>query len=147
VKPGFEAWFHVAGLTLHVVLSLWLLPILGLPATVIALLAGNLAGAAMFLALVGRELRWSMREVLVGPHVIPALAAVSGGLIGYVLDRAIPTGTGPLRWGLLGIVVCVSAAVALATTLVTRYIALDDVRAIFAGRSNPMAPGNGVRGE
>ena len=133
-RTDLEAWYHVAGLTVHLALSLWLLPVLGLPATVIALLAGNLAGAAMFVTLVGRVLRWSTREILLGPHVVPVLATIAGGLAGYAVDRAMPAGAGPLRWALLAIVVAVAAAGALATTLVTRYIAAEDARGIFTAR-------------
>ncbi len=134
-RTDLEAWFHVVATVVHVSLSLWLLPRIGLLGTVVAYFAGHLAGATVFLALFSRATGWPRWEAMVAPCIVPIGATVLGALAGLALDRALPTAHGGATgWVALIAVATLAAGGALAVVLATRYVRLADARTLFAGR-------------
>jgi O-antigen/teichoic acid export membrane protein len=134
-RTGLETWFHVIGLSVHVGLSLWLLPRMGLSGVLIASAAGYLAGTVLFISLVTRTMGWSHFNALVRPHVVPALAAIAGALASLALNGLLPAGNGPLRWALLASVAACGGVVAVAVALLSGYIRAAEVRYLLGRRA------------
>lgn len=134
-RTDIEAWFHVVSLSVHVSLSLWLLPLIGIRGTVIAVVTGNVAGAIVLLLLLARTLRWSWPDLLAGQNLVPVLATGAGVLVGWLAHRLLPGGSGLAAWaGVVG-VAGVAAFGVLAVVLITRYVAWRELWALRAGGS------------
>ena len=133
-RTDLETWFAVVTVSLHVALSLWLLPVIGLPGALIAVLVGTLAGAALFMVLLGRTLEWPLLRTLLGPCVVPLLALGAGGAAGWAVDRALPAAGGVTGWALLAAVATVAAGVALTGTIATGYFRWREARSLLLAR-------------
>lgn len=130
-RTALETWYHVIGLSLHVVLALLLLPKLGLSAVLIAGAAGYFAGSVLFIVIVARARSWRVGPLLGAPHLVPTVAALAGALLGIVLDRALPAAGGLMGWVLLAVVAASGAAAALAISFLTRYLGWREARALI----------------
>jgi O-antigen/teichoic acid export membrane protein len=133
-RTDLEAWFHVTSGALHVALSFLLLPRIGLTGALIGSIAGNAAGAVVFLSALSSALGWSRASVLIAPNLAPFAAIALGALAGSWVDGRLPDPRMDLLgWLLVGVVAGISATVALAALLATRYVDLREVRAMLAG--------------
>jgi O-antigen/teichoic acid export membrane protein len=126
-RTELETWFHVASLTLHVGISVWLLPRIGLLGALTGSLVGNIAGTVVFITLVARAMKWKVMDLLVKPHLVPIIAASAGAAAGIALDHAVPHVRGVMAWAMLGYVAAAGGLTALAVTLMTRYISWREV--------------------
>jgi O-antigen/teichoic acid export membrane protein len=130
-RTDLETWYHVVGLSVHLSLSLWLLPRIGMLGALIGSTAGNLAGSILFITLVARAMRWPALALLLPPHAVPLVAATAGALAALSLDRILPPGSGVQAWALLASVAAMGGLAALAVTFATRYIGWRDVRVLL----------------
>ncbi len=133
-RTDLEAWFHATALTVHLGLSLWLLPLIGLRGALVAMLASNVAGTIVFLSLMSKTLHWPRTEILIGPNVVPILAILTGATAGWGLDRLLPGAGGVSGWAWLALVAAVGGVTALAVTLATRYIKWEEAGALIGVR-------------
>jgi O-antigen/teichoic acid export membrane protein len=134
-RTDLEAWFHVASTTVHALLSLWLLPGLGMSGALVAYVAGHAAGALLFLRLLASALRWPFARVMLAPLVCPAAACAAGTLAGLALDRWLPARqAGVEGWMWLGLVAASAAGAALATALLWGYVRPAELRRLLAAR-------------
>jgi O-antigen/teichoic acid export membrane protein len=130
-RTMLEAWYHVASLSVHVALSLWLLPRIGLAGALIGSIAGNVVGTTLFIGLVARTMRWSFARLLIPPHVVPALAVLAGLGLGTLADRALPMASGASGWAALAAVAATAGLSALVLCLVTRYIRWNEALSLL----------------
>jgi O-antigen/teichoic acid export membrane protein len=133
-RTDLEAWFAFVALAVHVALSLWLMPMLGLRGALIAILAGNLVGATYFLSRLARALRWPLFRTMIGPVFLPALAVAAGAISGATVDRALPRTGHWTEWLALALSGGASALVALALLVTTRYIPWREARGLVLRR-------------
>ena len=131
-RTDLEAWFGGISVVLHVVLSVLLLPRLGLRGTLVAVFVANLVGSSIFLLMVGRVLRWSAWDMLVRPHGVPLLATLAGVAVGVGLDRLLLAPGGFVAWMLLAVVAAAAGLVALGVAVATGYLRWREVRALLA---------------
>jgi O-antigen/teichoic acid export membrane protein len=131
-RTDLEAWFSVVALAAHLPLSLLLLPRYGLSGALVATLAANLIAAAFFLARLSRTLGWPRAQVLFEPLGVPLLALALGAATSFELDRLLPPLRGVTGWLLLAGVAAAGGAIALATTLATRFIRWQEARDILS---------------
>jgi O-antigen/teichoic acid export membrane protein len=134
-RTDLEAWFAAVALAVHLGLSLWLVPLYGMRGALVAILAGNLIGAALFLLLLAGTLGWPRARMLLEPCGVPLVAAALGAAAGLALDRALPAAHGALGWVSLSLVTSLAAGVALAVTLATRFVGWDEARRLLFGRA------------
>jgi O-antigen/teichoic acid export membrane protein len=130
-RTDLETWYHVAGLAVHLTLSLLLLPRIGLLGALIGSTAGNLAGTLLFITLIARTMKWRTFDLLFPPHVVPLLAAAGGTLAAVALDRALPPAAGAVAWALLAGIALVGGLTALAVAFATRYIGWREARSLL----------------
>jgi O-antigen/teichoic acid export membrane protein len=130
-RTDLETWYHVIGLAVHLTLSLLLLPRIGLLGALIGSTAGNLAGTLLFVTLIARTMKWPSFELLVAPHLVPVIAAAAGAIAALAVDRVMPDLTGASSWLILGVVASSAALVALAVSLLTRYIGWREATALL----------------
>ena len=145
-RTDLEAWFGSIVVSLHLGLSLLLLPRLGLSGAVFAFLVANLVGSACFLVMVGRALKWRAPEVLVKPHVVPLLAAAAGVSAGLAVDRALPVAAGAPAWVLLALVAGVAGVATLVVLVATGYFRWREARSLLVSGRRVVAerlPGDG----
>ncbi len=136
-RPDVEAWFAGMVVGSHLALSLWLVPLLGLRGALVAWVISNAAGAVFFLWRLSSLLRWSRREVLIEPHLLPALAVAAGWAAATALDRLLPAPAGAVAWVPAAVLVAVAASTVVAFLAATRYVDLGEVRHLWPspGRS------------
>jgi len=133
-RTDLEAWFGGISVVLHVVLSVLLLPRLGLRGTLVAVFVANLAGSSIFLLMVGRVLRWSAWDVLARPHGVPLLATLAGVAVGLGLDRLFIAPGGFMAWMLLAVVAAAAGLVALGVAMGTGYFGFQEAWALMLPR-------------
>jgi O-antigen/teichoic acid export membrane protein len=145
-RTDLEAWSGAVVVAIHLALSLWLLPVLGLRGALVAFLVANAVGYTCFLWWVGGALGWRRAGLLLGPHAVPALALAAGAAAGWGCDRLLPRGAGRSAWGLLAVVAAAAALVALAVAVAARYFQWREARALLSGAQQPpAAAGEGSR--
>ena len=132
-RTDLEAWFGAVSVVFHVGLSVLLLPLLGLRGTLVAVFVANLVGSAVFLAMVGRALRWSAWEVLVRPHLVPVAATVAGAAAGLGLDRLLHAAGGIVAWLELAAVAAVAGLAAFAVAAAAGYVRWQEARVLLSG--------------
>lgn len=130
-RPDIEAWFAGVVAATHLALSLWLVPALGLRGALLAWVVSNTAGAAFFLWRLSGLLHWHRREVLVEPHVVPALAATLGWAAAAMADKALPAAAGLSAWLAAMLLGALAATVVIAVLLGSRYLDLREVRSLW----------------
>lgn len=108
-RTELEMWFAVCAVSLHLGLSAWWVPRLGIPGAIGAMLIGNFAGSLLFSWLFARLMGWPLLRVVLAPALWPALAATAGSVSGLLLDRALPRLHGLGGWACLMSVAAVSA--------------------------------------
>jgi O-antigen/teichoic acid export membrane protein len=140
-RTDLEAWFGGISVVLHVVLSVLLLPRLGLRGTLVAVFVANLVGSTLFLLMVGRALRWSAWDMLVRPHGVPLLATLAGAAVGLGLDRLLLAPGGFMAWILLATVAAAAGLVAIGVVMVTGYFGFQEAWALILPRA---ATGDGT---
>jgi len=126
-RPDVEAWFAGVVVGSHLLLSLWLVPLLGLRGALVAWLISNTAGAAFFLWRLSSLLGWPRREVFIDPHVWPALAVAAGWAAAAALDRTIPASVGWVAWPAAALLGSVAALVVVSLLAATRYLKPGDI--------------------
>lgn len=134
-RTDLEAEFSGVALAVHLALGLWLVPSRGLEGALIAVIAGNVAGALWFLTRLATQLGWPFARTVVVPLLVPIVAMVTGVLSALAVDRALPQVAGPLAWGA---VVAVSGSAALACAAVTlglRYVKWTELRRLGGARA------------
>jgi O-antigen/teichoic acid export membrane protein len=131
-RTDLEAWFGCVTVVLHLLLSLVLLPRLGLTGALTASAISHAAGSLLFLTLFARLMRWRLARDVLGSFVVPTAAALAGWAAGALADQLLPGVTGLLGWLALAGVAAVAAVAAFAFTAVTGYFhwreAIDLVR-------------------
>jgi O-antigen/teichoic acid export membrane protein len=133
-RTDLEAWFAVVAFVVHLVLSVILLPRIGLTGALIAITVANLIAAAVFLSILTRTLGWRPTPILMEPLGIPALAVALGAAASFGLDRVLPTSHGLAGWlGLIAIAV-LGAGIAAATVLVTGFVRWSETWTILMAR-------------
>jgi O-antigen/teichoic acid export membrane protein len=132
-KPGLETGFALVTVTLHVGLSLALLPRMGLAGALVASVVSHAIGSLLFMLLFARFLRWPIARVVLKPWAIPALAVLVGWVAGHLLDRTMPIEPGLPAWGTLAAVTAVAVLAATVTTTVTRYFHWDEALQLLLG--------------
>ncbi len=130
-RPDLEAWFAGVVAVSHIGLSLWLVPALGLTGALVAWVVSNTVGTAFFLWRLSAVLHWSRREVLIEPHVVPALASLVGWAAAATLDRVLPPSTGGSAWGIALLVGAIAAGVATSILLAARYVNAREARSLW----------------
>lgn len=130
-RPDLEAWFAGVVAFSHLALSLWLVPVFGLAGALVAWVTSNVAGAGFFLWRLSALLHWRRREVLIEPHVMPALAALAGWAAAAMLDRALPASAGFSAWLAALLLSAIAAGVATAVLLGSRYVDAREVRSLW----------------
>lgn len=133
-RTDLEAWFSGVALTVHLGLSLWLLPRMGLAGALVAILIANTIGATYFMIRLARVLKWPAVRTLIAPCVVPALGAALGAIAGYRLDRMLPAAHGTMAWASLAAVAGASALVAAGAAFATRYISWREARDLMLFR-------------
>lgn len=121
-RTDLEAWLAGCALTVHLGVSLWLVPIHGLTGALAGLLVGHLVGAGVFLWRLAGALGWSRARVVLEPAGVPLLAAVLGSVTAASLSGVLPTGSGGMAWVLLGGVAVAGAGVAGLVVFSTRFV-------------------------
>ena len=134
-RTDLEAWFAFVALAVHTCLSLWLLPLYGLKGALIAILAGNVVGAAFFLTRLARALNWPLWRAMLRPCLVPALAIALATLAGVWIDHLLPHGPRALEWAALAAVAAASAGAALAVLLAGRHLPWREARDLLLRRS------------
>lgn len=130
-RPDLEAWFAAVVLGLHASISLWLVPRIGYRGALIAWVVSNVVGAVCFLIFLTRTMRWPWTNVLIRPHLIPALAAALASAATWATARALPPLHGVLAW-LSVLMLCGGAAAIVALVgLVTRYVDWGETRSLL----------------
>jgi O-antigen/teichoic acid export membrane protein len=141
-RTDLEARFGALVLVIHLGLSLWWLPLLGLRGALAAYLLANVVACAAFLWWVAGALRWSRPAMLLGPHAVPALAIVVGAAAGWGLDRLLPAAAGLAAWAQLAAVAAIASVAALAVTMATRFFDWREACALLSGIGRgPASPG------
>jgi len=130
-RTDMEAWFSLVALVVHVGLCLWLLPILGLAGALISMIVANAVGAIYFLWRLSGKIGLARTRAVLTPFGVPLLALALGALAGVLADRGLPAVAGVGGWLLLAATAALSALVALAVCLATRYVALSEARALL----------------
>jgi O-antigen/teichoic acid export membrane protein len=133
-RTDLEAWFAAVALVTHLALSLWLMPKLGIAGALIAIIAANFIGATLFITLLARTLSWPAMHLLLEPCGVPVVAVAVGAVASFALDRALPAARGPLAWAILALVAAVAGGLALAVTLVTRFVRIRELSALLLAR-------------
>ncbi len=133
-RTDLEARFAFVALVTHLALSLWLVPLIGLKGSLIAILAGNLVGAGCFLWFLAATLGWPRAGVMVRPFLVPGAAFLAAGGVGWLLDRALPRSTGLLGWTELAANAVATAAIATGILFATRYIAWREAQTLLFKR-------------
>ena len=133
-RTDLEAWIAGAVFAIHLGLSLLLIPTWGLSGALIAIMTANLIGAALLLWLLATTLGWARAPILLEPLGVPLLAMAAGAAVSFVLDRLLPTMSGPMAWASLALVAAAGAAAAVAVILSTGYVRWAEVRAILVTR-------------
>ena len=131
-RTDLEAWFHAASLSVHLGLSLWLVPRLGLGGALIAIVAGNVAGAATFLWLLAGTLRWPRLTVLLTANAVPVLSVACGAAAGMALGRAFPASGGLAGWLALAAVSGTAALASLVVSALTRFVSLRELQGLLS---------------
>ncbi len=133
-RTELEAWFAVVVTTLHLTISLILLPRIGLRGALVASGVSHLVGSLLFMFLFARLMRWSYFGAVLRPFVVPFFAVLAGWAAGAALDHVLPESVGVARWAGFMAVAALSALVALAVAVVTRYFAWREALGLMPGR-------------
>lgn len=110
-RTDLEMWFAVVAVTVHLTLSLLLVPNIGLTGACIAIAAGNTLGAALFMVLFAKAVRWDLRQVI-APLFVPMVASFAGLVVGFLLDPALGSIPATRFWRWVGVVVVGGASLA-----------------------------------
>lgn len=137
-RTDLEMWFALVAVGVHLVLSLLLVPTLGVTGACIAIAAGNTLGALVFMFLFARAVRWDLRHVF-APLSIPLIATAAALVIGLWVDWAL--GTPPEAqmggWGGAVLVASASFLSALAVLLASRYLRYAEALDLLRPPSGP----------
>lgn len=133
-RTDLEAWFGALSLGLHLSLSLLLMPRWGLRGAVVAIVVANAIACPTFLQMVASTFKWRSRDVLVTPHLLPAVAVAAGVAASFGLDRALPAERGLQAWALLTLVAGTGAVVALVVLVATGYFQWREARGLLGSR-------------
>lgn len=141
-RPGIEAEYHGLGFALHLGLSLWLVPRLGLEGALIAMLCSGVAGAlwllARFHAVSGEPVgRWFV-ETLPGPLAVSAVA----GAVAWLAGGAVAA-HGAAGWAVLLRAAAAFAVVVPAGYALARVVTPGEVLGLL--RAAPDPAGNAPR--
>lgn len=140
-RPSIEAWVSVLTLASHLGLSVLLLRTWGLAGAVVAMLVPVVVASAAFVSIVGRRLGERPRDVLLAPHVVPALAVVLGAAVALGLDRVLPTATGRAAWPLLALVAGASVLASGGVLVGSGYLPRRELLGLLRRRgAAPQAP-------
>ena len=139
-RPDVEARFAGVVAGSHLLLSLVLIPGWGLRGALVAWVVSNAAGAVYFLTRFRSLFGWTRREVLLTPHLVPALAVTAGWLSAMALDRVMPASSGIVAWIAAAALGGVSALVVLGVLTVARYVNPQEIRVLLTYPRRRMAP-------
>jgi O-antigen/teichoic acid export membrane protein len=134
-RTDLEAEFSAIALAVHLALGAWLVPSHALIGALIAVTAGNVVGAAWFLSRVAGVAGWPRARMLLEPLGVPSLSLALGVAVALVLDRALPAALGAAAWPGALLVGVLAGALAVAVALLTRYLSLDEARALVRPRA------------
>jgi O-antigen/teichoic acid export membrane protein len=140
-RTDLETWFHVVALGIHLGLSLWLLPILGLRGAVVAFAVGNVAGAIVLLVLLAGVQGWSRFSTAFAPNAIPIAAALAGAAVGWGVHQALPSLQGFAAWGAFALVGSCAVLAALALLVLSRYVSYAEFMRLVRGDRASLSPG------
>jgi O-antigen/teichoic acid export membrane protein len=132
-RTDLEAEFAAVALLVHGALGLALVPRMGLPGALVALLAGNVIGASWFLWRLSGLLHWPRVPVVLAPFAVPALAVALGAAAGVPLARALPVSAGAGAWFAAFATAAAAALVVVVVTFATRYLSLAEARGLLRG--------------
>ena len=130
-RPDLEARFAVLVVGLHLALSLWLVPRLGLAGALVAWVLSNGVGMLYFLWTLAALLRWSRVRLVFTLHAVPALAGGAGACAAWLLGRAIPPPSGGGVWLQMVLLAALGAAVAAVVIGMSRYLDWSELRRVL----------------
>jgi len=114
-RTSLEARFASVVLTVHLILSLILIPRMGALGTAIATVVANTVGACVFLVEVARAMEWRWQGTTIEGRVVPVIASVLGAAGGIALARVWPAAEGLTAWlRALGVASAAAAIAAIA---------------------------------
>jgi O-antigen/teichoic acid export membrane protein len=126
-RTDLEVWLSATSLAVHLAVSIWLIPFLGLKGALIGLLAGHVVGVALFLWRLAGALGWGRARILLEPLGLPVFAAALGVAASALADRLAPAWGGPGAWALLAVVGTTGALTTAAVIVGTRFVRIGEV--------------------
>jgi len=126
-RTDLEVWLSATSLAVHLAVSLWLIPLLGLGGALLGLLAGHLVGVTLFLWRLAGALGWGRARILLEPLGLPVLAASLGAGASALADRLAPQWGGAGAWVLLAAVGAAGALTTAAVIAGTRFVHIGEV--------------------
>ena len=132
-RTDLEAWSSVTVIAIHLGLSLWLVPVWGLAGALVAIFVSSVVGTIVLVWRLAGVLEWPRFGTLLEPLGIPLLAAGCGTGLAWVVDRALPGGSGAGEWAALAAVAASGALGAAAVSLVTGYVRWREATGLIGG--------------
>jgi O-antigen/teichoic acid export membrane protein len=130
-RTDLEAEWSLTAFVVHVVLAFLLVRAYGLRGALVAIVTGNVVGAAWLLSRLAGVMRWPRVELLLAPLGVPALAVLAGAGAGRLVAVALPDARGLAAWLVALAVAVAGAAVVLIAVFALRYLSVDEVRGLL----------------